>query len=129
MKSTDQKSPEHLLEKSRSERVNEFKKCWAGHRKIAEARDQVMRYIREPANVVVIHLVGPTGVGKSTLLRHILKKVNEDALPEMEKRPGWIPAAYMLAENPQNGVYNWTEHFKQTMEALNEVLIERSEER
>jgi energy-coupling factor transporter ATP-binding protein EcfA2 len=125
MKSTDQKSPEHLLEKSRSERVNEFKKCWAGHRKIAEARDQVMRYIREPANVVVIHLVGPTGVGKSTLLRHILKKVNEDALPEMEKRPGWIPAAYMLAENPQNGVYNWTEHFKQTMEALNEVLIER----
>lgn len=125
MKSTDQKSPEHLLEKSPSERVNEFKKCWAGHRKIAEARDQVMRYIREPANICVIHLVGPTGVGKSTLLRYILKKIYENALPDMEKRPGWIPAAYMLAENPQNGVYNWTEHFKKTMEALNEVLIER----
>src|ERR1051326_1422033 len=107
MKSTDQKSPEHLLEKSRSERVNEFKKCWAGHRKIAEARDQVMRHIGQPAYVVVIHLIGPTGVAKSTLSRHILKKVNEDALTEMLKRPGWIPAEYMLAENPQNSVYTW----------------------
>lgn len=125
MKSTDLKSPEHLLEKSQSERVDEFKKCWAGHRKIREARDQLMRFIREPANVGVINLVGPTGVGKSTLLRHILQKVYEDAMPQMEKRPGWVPAAYVLAESPLDGVYNWTGHFIKTMEALSEVLIER----
>ena len=119
------KFPRYLLNKSRHERVVYFKGCWAAHMNIKRAKEEIMTLIREPANVGIIHLVGPTGVGKSTLLQHIIKTVYEEALPELEKRPGWIPAAYILAENPQNGVYDWTRHFIQTMESVQEVLIER----
>lgn len=119
------KFSKYLVNQSRSERVDYFKKSWAAHRTITQAATRILSIIREPANVGMIYLVGPTGVGKSTLLRHVVNKVYEDALPELEKRRGWIPAAYMLASNPENGVYDWTGHFIKTMEAIQEVLIER----
>lgn len=117
--------PSHLLNQSNDARLEYFKDHWAAHKRIKLVAEQVLSLIREPANVGLIHLVGPTGVGKSTVLKYVMTQIFQEALPSLEKDRGWIPAAYMLALNPQTGAYDWTEHFVQTLLAVQEVLIDR----
>jgi molybdopterin-guanine dinucleotide biosynthesis protein len=47
-----------------------------------------MRVIREPAGASLISVCGPTGVGKTTLLRRVQKNLIEQALPDLKKDEG-----------------------------------------
>jgi hypothetical protein len=117
--------PRRLLKESAEARKAYFKSHPIGHTKINEVAHELLRLIREPADAEVIHLIGPTGVGKTTVMGYVIKKLFELALPELEQNPGQIPAAFMVARNPERGVYDWKEHYVSTMIALNEVLIDK----
>lgn len=117
--------PRELLERPVDERKAYFKNHPIAHTKIREVADVLLRLIREPGDAEVIHLIGPTGVGKSTVMKYVIKMLFEAALPELERNPGQIPAAYIVARNPEKGSYDWKEHYISTMLALDEVLIDR----
>lgn len=125
MKTIQGDFPLELLEQGAEARKAYFKDYWVEHSKIKEASAELLRLIREPADAEVINLIGPTGVGKTTLMKYVIKVLYEDALPELEGNPGKVPAAFMNAENPETGSYDWKDHYTNTLVALNEVLINK----
>lgn len=117
--------PRHLLKRPPEERKRYFHEYWAGHRRIIDVADELLRLIHEPADAEIIYVIGPTGVGKSTVMKYVLKKLYEEAMPKLERNPGVIPAAFIELENPDKGSYEWTDHYINTLIALDEVLIDK----
>jgi len=95
------------------------------HKRLEEASAKIMKTIRAPSGSEVVHVVGPTGVGKTTLMEHAVSALIRRAMPELKKDPGFIPTAFITCQSPTLGVYDWTEHFIRVLLALNEVLIDR----
>lgn len=119
------KFPRELLKQTVKERMEYFKSRPIGHTKIKAVADELLRLIREPGDAEVIHLIGPTGVGKSTVMMYVIKMLFEAGLPELGRNPGKVPAGYVVARNPEKGAYDWKEHYVSTMLALDEVLIKQ----
>jgi energy-coupling factor transporter ATP-binding protein EcfA2 len=117
--------PSELLKHPLKSRKDYFRDYWVAHRKITEAAAELLGLILEPADAEIINVIGPTGVGKTTLMKYVIKVLYENSLSELEKDPGKIPAAFMTAENPESGSYDWKDHYTNTLIALNEVLIEK----
>lgn len=114
-----------LLKQPKPVRQAYFDGFMAEHSRIKDAVVQVMDIIHVPADSRVVHIVGPTGVGKSTLMVHLLKEIFEEEMPAMKKDPGLIPTAFITARTPPVGTYNWTDHFIRTMNALDEILVSK----
>lgn len=114
-----------VLKEAPEARKEFYRNYRAAHRNIVEAAKELLRLIREPAGAEVIYLVGATGVGKTTLTEYVIAKLFETALPVMDKFPGRVPAAYIVAESPDRGSYDWSRHYINTMLALDEVLIDK----
>jgi hypothetical protein len=86
--------------------------------------DQVLRAIREPAGASLIFILGPTGVGKTTLISRLMRQITADLLPGLELDRERLPVAGIEAEAPTHGNYDFKQHFKRSLKALGEVLIE-----
>jgi ABC-type uncharacterized transport system YnjBCD ATPase subunit len=117
--------PPGLLQQPPNVRKEYFKNFLVKHDKIKVAADEILRLINDPADTEVIHVVGPSGVGKSTLMRYLMKKLTEATLAELENDPGRVPVACITAQNPETGAYDWKEHYFNTLLALDEILIDR----
>lgn len=113
------------LKESPEDRKMFYRRYKAAHRNIRAAAEELLRLIREPGDAEIIYLIGATGVGKTTLTEFVIAKLYEMALPIMDKFPGRVPAAYMVAESPDRGSYDWSKHYINTMSALDEVLIDK----
>jgi hypothetical protein len=86
--------------------------------------DQVLQAIREPAGASLIFILGPTGVGKTTLVSRLMRQITCDLLPELEQDRERLPVAGIEAEAPTHGNYDFKQHFKRSLKALGEILIE-----
>jgi Holliday junction resolvasome RuvABC ATP-dependent DNA helicase subunit len=62
-------------------KLNQFKEYAVLHHHLARIDKLLMRAIREPAGFAHVLVYGPSGVGKTTMIRQIAKRLNED-LPE-----------------------------------------------
>lgn len=116
--------PRELLNKSYEERRAYFKLFMVAHPKLVKAEKQILNIIQEPADAGVIFLVGPTGIGKTTLQKQVIKRLIEKEMSSLKKNPGRIVAARMLAPNPYKRPYSWPDHFIRTLIALKDVLVE-----
>lgn len=114
-----------VLKKTPQARKEFFGDFWVAHKRIEEVTKELLRLILEPADAQVIYLIGATGVGKTTVMKHVIAKLYEMALPTMNLFPGRVPAAYIEAENPDIGTYDWKSHYINTLIALDEVLIDK----
>lgn len=114
-----------VLKKTPEARKEFFKNYWVAHGRILEVAEELLRLILEPGDAEVIYLIGPTGVGKTTLIKYIIAKLYEIALPTIDSFPGRIPAAYIEAESPDKGAYDWGRHYSNVLVALNEILIDK----
>lgn len=114
-----------MLKKTLQARKEFFGNFWVAHKRIEDVAEELMRLILEPADAEVIYLIGATGVGKTTVMKHVIAKLYEIALPTMKQFPGRFPAAYIEAENPDKGTYDWKNHYINTLIALDEVLIDK----
>jgi energy-coupling factor transporter ATP-binding protein EcfA2 len=70
-------------------------------------------------------VIGPTGVGKSTLRGRIEQLLTTESLPDLELDPDRIPVVSVEAVAPPSGSFNWRDHFKRMLSAMDEPLIER----
>lgn len=114
-----------VLQEQPHTRKEYFKNYWAAHKRILVVAQDLLRVIYEPADAEVIYLLGPTGVGKTTVMKYVIAELYKKALPELDNLPGHIPAASIQAENPDKGSYDWKDHYISTLLSLNEVLIDR----
>ncbi|HEV7893628.1 MAG TPA: AAA family ATPase [Pyrinomonadaceae bacterium] len=98
-----------------------FKAYTTGHPRLLEVSAEVKRAIKRRDEGIVM-VTGPTRAGKTTLLMGVINSILLENLPEMEKDPGFLPAAWMEAYAYKRG-YKWRDHWYGCLEALNEPLI------
>ena len=65
--------PPELLQRSASERLAYFRSYTVAHPHLRTVSDALQRAIQEPAGASLIFVIGPTGVGKTTLRLRIEK--------------------------------------------------------
>lgn len=117
--------PQELLLQSISSRISYFKNYTMAHPKLIEADRQLMEAIREPGGAALIFVLGPTGVGKSTLLKRVTQKLLQEALPAMDINKGYIPIAGIEIKTPEDSNFDWNDFYVRALMALEEPMIDK----
>ncbi|MGC2236559.1 MAG: ABC transporter ATP-binding protein [Pyrinomonadaceae bacterium] len=116
--------PSELLEKSAKERIDYFKQITIWHPNLKKVFDEVNWALKDGLPGSLVFIFGPTGVGKTTLLNLVEKKVLEDYQSIMINNPGILPIVSILAENPHIGNFDWKNYFKKLLRTMLEPLID-----
>lgn len=103
--------------------LEEFKRYKTGHNRLKEVSSEVKSAIKRRGHEGIIMIVGPTRVGKTTLLRGVINSILVEKMSELEKDPGFLPAAWMEAYSYKRG-YKWRDHWYGCLKAVHEPLIE-----
>jgi hypothetical protein len=83
--------PDELLQRPMSERLAYFRSYTVAHPQLKAVSEALRRAIQEPGGASLIFVVGPTGVGKTTLRLRIERELKEQFLSAGEPEPGRIP--------------------------------------
>ncbi|HEY1353411.1 MAG TPA: hypothetical protein VGF67_27700 [Ktedonobacteraceae bacterium] len=110
-----QSFPRELLVQSKEERLAYFKAYTVAHPHLSKADDAVWNAIREPAGKLIIFVFGPTGVGKTTLLEHIEKRLMEQALSRMQADQSHLPVARLNAMAPSSRLFKWADFYTRAL--------------
>jgi hypothetical protein len=115
--------PCKLLHEPDDARLKYFKGVTIAHPLLKESFAKLASAVHEPAGSMLIFVVGPAGVGKTTLLQGIRRELIKDLKPILEKEPGRIPLAMVEAVGPES-VWSWKDFYKRLLRAFDEPLID-----
>ena len=115
--------PRELLTRPVSERLAYFRSYTVAHPLLKEADAALKRAIQEPAGGSLVFVVGPTGVGKTTLRLRVEQYLKEAFLPEAKEDVGRIPVVGVEAVAPDSGNFNWKDYYQRALRSLEEPLI------
>ncbi|MFW9259791.1 ATP-binding protein [Nostoc sp. CALU 546] len=116
-------------------KLTQFKEYAVLHPQLARVDMLLMRAIREPAGFAHVLVYGPSGVGKTTMIRQIAKRLNEN-VPEplsgvsnpLSYRNGSQPPMplLLLETRPSDGVvFNRADYYRTALKLLGEPFYER----
>src|ERR1043165_8460540 len=83
--------PRELLSARPEERLAWFNKEAVAHEMMNNVRVEIRRLLKNGALHPIILVIGPTGVGKSTLLMMLKNEIIKEILPSLANDPGRIP--------------------------------------
>lgn len=112
-----------LLQQPTIDRLDYFRHYTMAHPKLLEAAQTLTHTLEEPAGIALMFLFGPTGVGKSTLLRRITQKIVEAALPTLRQEQGRIPIAGIEVATPEFGNFDWKDLYLRGLKAVEDPCI------
>lgn len=113
-----------LLKKSKRERLEGFRAFTAKHPLLLEAYEELRCAVRDSNPGSIIFMYGPTGVGKTTLLKRLKKHLEEINLPELENDYERFPVVNVRLSTPTSSSFDWKDYFKRTLRALEEPLVD-----
>jgi hypothetical protein len=116
--------PRELLDQPKEACLAYFQAYTVAHPLLDQADKAVWNALREPAGALLIFVFGPTGIGKTTLLTHIEKRLMEQALLRMTQDQNHIPVLRLDAVAPAIGQFRWTDYYQRALMALREPLID-----
>jgi hypothetical protein len=115
--------PRELLEQPKEARLAYFRAKVIAHPRLKEVHLALMNAIQQPTGVLLILVLGPTGVGKTTLRLRVEKQLWEEACLELEQDLGRVPVVGVEAVAPESGNFNWKDYYSRVLLALDEPLI------
>jgi hypothetical protein len=115
--------PRSLLEQPIDAQRHYFETKVVAHQRLKEVYEALLHAIRYPAGTSLILVVGPTGVGKTTLLERTVKQLIVDAAHDPTTTPGHIPAIAMEAPSPDSGNFSWKDYFTRALIAADEPML------
>lgn len=116
--------PRDLLQRPLSERLAYFRSYVIAHSHLTTVTDELRRAIQEPAGRALILVIGPTGVGKTTLRLRIEQELKQRFSTTDEQDPGRIPVVGFEAVAPDSGSFSWKDYYRRALRALEEPLID-----
>lgn len=101
-----------------------FVKLIVGHTKLMTLRTALRDALVAEQRPLILGVVGPTGVGKSLLLRLLEQDLTDHWLAEMHRDPSLIPVASICVPAPEFGSFPWESYYHLVLEAHQEPLIQ-----
>ena len=112
------KRPAPIL--SRQEKLDLFRNCTVVHPHLKKAYEEFRDAVNNPGGASVIFLFGPTGVGKTTLLRQILKVMVSEKTARLKRELNYLPVATTEARAPESGSFDWKVYYQSVLASLAE---------
>src|SRR5712691_11696175 len=116
--------PTPLLRSGSNEAVvslQRFKAYATSHPLLSEVDKQISRAIDEPAGFAFVLLYGPSGVGKTTLIRQLERRSRElhETLPAVSagflgrpKPPSSVPLLLLEVRPPDGSTFNRSDYYR-----------------
>lgn len=117
--------PIDLLSKDITERINYFENQIIDHRILSDTIININNIIEHPTSTQVILVFGPTGVGKTTIWKHMKKKLHEKFLSQPNRDPGQIYLVSLEAPSRNDKYFYWKDFNKRVLLTLEEPLIDK----
>lgn len=117
--------PRELLSQPSTVRLEYFKRYTMAHPRLVAARDALLAAIHERAPNSLILVLGPTGVGKTTLRMRIEQLLTTELSAELTADPGRIPVVSVECIAPDAGGFSWRDHFRRLLLQMEEPLLDR----
>jgi len=105
-------------------RIKEFRLLTVAHPMLSTAKDLLVAAINEAPPGTIVMVVGPTGVGKTTLRLKIQQLLSEQSERLMETDPSRLPFVAVEAAAPDNGTFSWRDHYRRTLVELSEPMLD-----
>ncbi|TAK89474.1 MAG: ATP-binding protein [Aquabacterium sp.] len=104
-------------------RVQAFRNKQIRHHTLDHALSHILRVVENPRPESVLVLTGPSGVGKSTVIRAIERRLILRHADGLAANPGTLPYLSLCAPTPLDGHFNWKDLFTRLLTTSGEVLI------
>ena len=106
------------------EAVERFRAFTMAHPRLLQAKEELLTAIEASPPGSLILVLGPTGVGKTTLRRKVEETLIEAMRPCLQADPGRIAVLTIEAVAPEAGNFHWRDHFHRMLLAIREPLID-----
>ncbi|MBD2731461.1 ATP-binding protein [Nostoc sp. FACHB-892] len=114
---------QELLTKSSTERLDYFHNITVGHLRLRQALDALLINLQQQTDICVLFVVGPAGVGKTTLRLRAEKLLLEEALTSMSHNTCQIPVAGIEAIPAEGGKFNYKDYYLRVLESLEQLSV------
>lgn len=104
--------------------IKKFRLPTVAHPMLSSAKDLLVAAINEAPAGTIVMVVGPTGVGKTTLRLRIQQVLSEQGEHCMKTDPSRLPFVAVEAAAPDNGNFNWRDHYRRTLVELSEPMLD-----
>ena len=113
-----------LLNQPWTARIQYFRTYTMAHPCLVDAREALLNAIHEvPPNSLIL-VLGPTGVGKTTLRAKIEQVLTSEMLPSLSDDSGRIPVVSVECVAPEAGSFSWRDHFRRLLLQMEEPLVD-----
>ncbi|MDJ0690015.1 MAG: AAA family ATPase [Xenococcaceae cyanobacterium MO_188.B32] len=114
-------------------KLDNFKEYAVSHSQLAKVDRELMRAIREPAGFAHVLIYRPSGVGKTTMIRQITRRLNElspsqNAVKSIAHSQDTLPPLPLLlleTRPPDGGAFNRANYYRTALKLLGEPFYER----
>jgi AAA domain len=86
---------------------------------------EVLHAIWEPAGFAYLLVYGPSGVGKSTMINHIVRRLNTSRLNAPEGGTGSHPMLLLEVRPPDGELFHRTDYYRTALRCLGKTSFER----
>jgi hypothetical protein len=107
--------------------------CLIEHPRLLEALETTVQTICSPGegaqlrrSGTMVLLIGPSRVGKTTLIRMLEERLLTRAKAQMQRDPTYIPYASITAPEPGSGGFDWTDYYKPVLRQLGNPFVDSS---
>jgi hypothetical protein len=118
--------PKEVLDAPLAVRLKFFKKAIIHHPLFDDMLECINDTIESGLPGSMLVLVGPAGVGKSSVGDTLHRQISEDFFALNPDDKYTIPSALVEAWAPEDGRFDWKDFYQQILEALQAPLIENS---
>src|SRR5215475_12604703 len=120
MEARHQSETDGPLPQDAQDRLNQFKAFAVRHPLLDQVEQEVLHAIWEPAGCAYLLVYGPSGVGKSTMIHHIVRRLNTS-----EGGTGQRPLLLLEVRPPDGALFHRTDYYRTALRRLGQTSFER----
>ncbi|BAY19988.1 ATPase (plasmid) [Anabaenopsis circularis NIES-21] len=108
-----------------NEKLTRFKEYAVSHPQLVQVDQILMRAIREPAGFAHVLVYGPSGVGKTTMIRQITRRLSGTSGTSITGNQAQYPLLLLETRPPDGGAFNRADYYRTALKLLGEPFYER----